>query len=244
MYVDMSGLRRCEQSWDRMRPVAGGRLCAGCDRLIVDFRPMSLAEIAERHGLSEQPVCGIYSPRQLGQTLPSRYPLPIRAAAAAFGTMLCAAAPAAGQTGGAPVTVQPADSASAPAVGAHTRMEAAGRDQPQVRLVIQGTLRMRDGSPVAGAVVAVLEQQLTTTTDAQGRYTLRVPAQGPAPDSIRFMRLGLAPLHHPVPPASAGTITIDAVMDAAAIELTAFYVTGHTQPGILRRLGRAIRSIL
>lgn len=242
MYLDLTALPRCGQRWEGMRPVEGGRLCASCDRVIVDFRRMSPAEIAERHAFSDGPVCGLYSPGQLGQAPPSRRALPVLSAAASLAALLGVAAPAAGQTSGAPVAAQPADSARAPGTRAETRADSVPPADTGVR-VIRGTVRMPDGSPVAGAMVMAQQQRLMTTTDARGEYVLRVAAEHALPESVQFVRLGFAPLDQPLPRDSAGTVRMDAVMDPAVIELSAFYVTGATQPGILRRLGRAIRSV-
>lgn len=58
-------LKKCDEAWDEMTPVAGGRQCAKCDRRIVDFSGMDHREIAFFMAEQEAPVCGFYLPEQL-----------------------------------------------------------------------------------------------------------------------------------------------------------------------------------
>lgn len=60
-------LKKCDQVWDEMTPVSGGRQCAKCDRRIVDFSRMNHREIAFFMAEQEAPVCGFYLPEQLPQ---------------------------------------------------------------------------------------------------------------------------------------------------------------------------------
>lgn len=63
--INLSKLRRCNQYWDEMQPIEGGRLCEKCQNKIIDFRNLSDREIAEIHLQSERPVCGLYRKSQL-----------------------------------------------------------------------------------------------------------------------------------------------------------------------------------
>jgi CarboxypepD_reg-like domain len=58
-------LKKCDQAWDEMAPVAGGRQCAKCDQRIVDFTGMDQREIAFFMAEQEAPSCGFYLPEQL-----------------------------------------------------------------------------------------------------------------------------------------------------------------------------------
>jgi hypothetical protein len=60
-------LKKCDQVWDEMTPVTGGRQCAKCDRRIVDFTGMDHREIAFFMAEQEAPACGFYLPEQLPQ---------------------------------------------------------------------------------------------------------------------------------------------------------------------------------
>lgn len=63
--VNLSKLSRCNQYWDEMTPIEGGRLCTDCNRCIVDFRDKTPHEIAVMHAYKEGALCGIYSEEQL-----------------------------------------------------------------------------------------------------------------------------------------------------------------------------------
>ncbi|MCT4665257.1 MAG: carboxypeptidase-like regulatory domain-containing protein [Flavobacteriales bacterium] len=63
--VNLKELKNCEQSWEQMTEVKGGRLCAKCQNVLIDFRKMSLREIAQVHVFSKDPVCGVYTDFQL-----------------------------------------------------------------------------------------------------------------------------------------------------------------------------------
>lgn len=70
-YFDLSSLRRCDQEWSNMKKMEGGRLCASCNKCIIDFRKKSYHEIARIHAMSENGACGLYTDAQLrGEPLP------------------------------------------------------------------------------------------------------------------------------------------------------------------------------
>ena len=48
-----------------MRPVDGGRLCAECNKSIVDFSKMSWGEIERVQRKNNNSVCGMYLPKQI-----------------------------------------------------------------------------------------------------------------------------------------------------------------------------------
>lgn len=74
---NLARLKKCNQYWDEMEPVAGGRLCGKCDKKIVDFSNMSFTDIAIYMSESKEPVCGFYRPEQLAQTKPAKSKLPL-----------------------------------------------------------------------------------------------------------------------------------------------------------------------
>lgn len=63
--VNLKAIKKCDQIWDEMKPIPGGRQCQLCQKKITDFREKSLKEIAEIHVYSDEPVCGIYTEHQL-----------------------------------------------------------------------------------------------------------------------------------------------------------------------------------
>lgn len=43
--VNLKALKRCDQVWEEMQPIKGGRLCELCNNKITDFRQKSLKEL-------------------------------------------------------------------------------------------------------------------------------------------------------------------------------------------------------
>jgi CarboxypepD_reg-like domain len=74
---NLSRLKKCDQYWDEMNPVLGGRLCNKCDKKIIDFSNMTFTDIAIYMSESKEPVCGFYRPEQLKQFSFSKSKLPI-----------------------------------------------------------------------------------------------------------------------------------------------------------------------
>lgn len=57
--LNLSNIKKCEQIWDDMKVVDGGRLCQKCQNVLIDFRGMNDDEIAFHHIKSDKPVCGL-----------------------------------------------------------------------------------------------------------------------------------------------------------------------------------------
>lgn len=74
---NLSRLKKCDQYWDEMNPVSGGRLCSKCDKKIFDFSNMTFTDIAFYMSESKEPVCGFYLPEQLTQIKTFKSKLPI-----------------------------------------------------------------------------------------------------------------------------------------------------------------------
>jgi len=63
--LNLSQIKKCEQVWNKMELVDGGRLCKKCDKVMIDFRGMDDYEIASIHINSEKVVCGVYDEYRL-----------------------------------------------------------------------------------------------------------------------------------------------------------------------------------
>ncbi len=63
--INLKHLKSCNQDWKSMKEGVSGRVCSKCEKEIIDFRNMSLPELATVHALSDSPVCGVYSKEQL-----------------------------------------------------------------------------------------------------------------------------------------------------------------------------------
>ena len=57
----------CREEWEKFEVVPGGRLCAGCQHIVKDFRDCSMAELREEMK-SGQRVCGRFRKDQLSPT--------------------------------------------------------------------------------------------------------------------------------------------------------------------------------
>lgn len=55
----------CDQLWDDMLPVDGGRVCTACGKVVVDFRNLKWWEIEQAQRDSVVPLCGIYDKQQI-----------------------------------------------------------------------------------------------------------------------------------------------------------------------------------
>ena len=74
---NLTALKKCDQTWDEMKPIFGGRLCAKCDKKIIDFSKMTHSEIAFYMANRSEPICGFYLPEQLPQMTKKKINLPI-----------------------------------------------------------------------------------------------------------------------------------------------------------------------
>lgn len=58
----------CDQSWDRMSPIVGGRFCDSCQRPVIDFTGWSREELIAWFK-REPESCGQFEPHQVDPTL-------------------------------------------------------------------------------------------------------------------------------------------------------------------------------
>lgn len=59
----------CDQSWNDMRPVLGGRHCSSCSKTIIDFSLLTDAEIFAAIHSSKGAICGRFSDDQLNRSI-------------------------------------------------------------------------------------------------------------------------------------------------------------------------------
>jgi ssDNA-binding Zn-finger/Zn-ribbon topoisomerase 1 len=74
---NLTKLKKCNQIWDEMNPIEGGRLCSQCDKKIVDFSNMAFTDIAFFMAESKYPVCGYYLPQQIQEIKKTKSKFPI-----------------------------------------------------------------------------------------------------------------------------------------------------------------------
>ncbi len=245
MRLDLSQLKACDQTWDAMTPLPENRrLCGQCRKSVVDFRGMDEMEIALVHVSSPVPVCGIYSPRQLGQAgarKPAGRALPV-----ALGAWLLGGGAVAAQESPTPAQEQAAYPVSR--VTRSAGEQAARERSPSDTLTVQGRVRMTapDSAPGrlgSGVVVWVKGTTVRTVTDEQGRYHLRWvrSREGGAEDTLVFMGIGLSRKEVPLPPGAHPTL--DVTLEAQLLELSAFYVTAERRPSFWGRIRNAVGSL-
>jgi iron complex outermembrane receptor protein len=104
-------------------------------------------------------------------------------------------APSAPPTQPAPPASVP-DSAAAPAVPENTEAKSVAPTAKPSAGVIEGVVLMQEGeAPIAGASVTLVGTQLSTQTDAEGRFTLAVP---PGQYTIRIESTGFRGAQRPI----------------------------------------------
>jgi hypothetical protein len=244
MQPDLSHLKRCDQPWGRMPPVPGGRACGTCQKTIVDFRGMSGADIALVHARSETPVCGIYSGHRVEPGAGGHWQLrrPASGIAIVVGASLLGTGVAAAPAPPAP-TAEYALLQTRPGQGSKPADVPADVQSPGGdTLTIRGTVRGPGGEPAPGTIVWLTGTDTRTVADSTGAFVLRRVQRNDdvRPDSIVFLRLGYSRTSVAL---GAGTsLSIDAVLEPATPEMTAFYVTAKG-PSRWQRIGRALRSL-
>jgi hypothetical protein len=158
--------KHCGQNWLEMKPTEGGRICAQCDKKIVNFSNMSWSEIEKLQRQNNNAVCGMYSKQQLdnwGQEIPI-YNNSLLKAAAITGLTVTFATSAYGQT------INSADS-----------------------LVIKGKIIDETTSEELPFVNVLLKNnKVGTATDTEGNFklVLRNISSKPMPDTLEVIYIG------------------------------------------------------
>jgi TonB family protein len=82
-------LSPCHEDWQQMTPAPGGRHCASCDRVVVDFTRATTAELAAAQATApDGRVCGKFQRPQLAGGRPVRFGLRTRAFVLALALVL------------------------------------------------------------------------------------------------------------------------------------------------------------
>lgn len=139
--------KHCGQNWLDMTPAEGGRICGGCDKLIVDFTKHTWREIEEVQAANSNAVCGMYTDKQLqhwGQQPPTGNCGKLAASLALFAS-LASVTPANGQQ----------------------------QDSSSVRTVIHGCVSGERGG-VDSVRVSLFGTKYFTLTDNDGNYNFDI----------------------------------------------------------------------
>lgn len=150
---------KCEEDWNTMEPMEKGRLCAACDKCVVDFTPMTDTEIfryfKERRNDS---ICGQFSPDQLNRTI-----RPGMERKSIFLKYKLAASVLLGSLALIPKSV---NAQKQEAFQIEEPLSASGSRQVQIR----GVVKDQEGKPMGGAKIK-FDCVDTVMTDSAGRYS-------------------------------------------------------------------------
>lgn len=177
----------CTQAWDDMQPVQGGRHCASCRKMVVDFTRMTDAQLLDYFNKYQGKVCGRLHADQAGrlivpvQVQPSRW-----WARVAAGLLLALGLSKAtnGQTKQGYNKIEVAPEPIKPVVEDANRPEASGDT-----LEVYGTLKDEKGNPITNATVIIYLDKRScgsTITDFDGHYSLRVAKNNLIQYDVKF----------------------------------------------------------
>jgi hypothetical protein len=200
----------CHESWAAMTPAGPGRHCAACQKTVVDFTHKTDAEILATLRQAAGQTCGRLRPDQLSRplvapTIAPRWRAWLGAALAVGGALGAGRAAAQGRQAnyyaGPQPAASPADSAAHP--------EPSPRAAPaELSTVANGPATLRgtvtdaaSRERLPGVTVLLKGTNMGTSTDADGNFTLPVPASA-APVHLIFSSIGFIRQEQTVAPGS------------------------------------------
>ena len=175
--INLSKVKKCDQSWDEMPQKAGGRLCQKCQNTIVDFRNLSDREVAHIHAFSEGPVCGLYRKRQLKppvKTERSAQSVKWKAASIGLLSLLSVLDLKAQTTPKSPMIELSDDKHAYRGYQVDFDKKEAIVDSLAGRIIISGRLTEVDSTPIIGGMIIVKDHKVGTYSDVDGYYSLEV----------------------------------------------------------------------
>ena len=171
-YINFSELPICDQKWETMPIIEGGRLCEKCNTKMIDFSEMSNLEIIKLHAETEGRVCGYYSPSQLTSPFQEKAELdaPSFLAKAIIGlstlttTLFLNPTPSIAQVS---TEIVPKKNKNNP-----NQIKHPNTGQVQEVIVLKGQLLDEERKPLPYASVYIKETEWGVSTDSQGLFTL------------------------------------------------------------------------
>ena len=161
----------CQQSWEEMIPLPGGRFCRHCEKTVVDFTRMADRDIARLYLRREGRVCGHFRQDQLNKRLPLPAPVSrwqkFRAIGALLSGLLLSGAAAAQTALQQPLII-------VPSIGQKPGLQTASR-------LLKGIVTDEAGEPLIGAAIALAAADgpgrilAGTASLADGRFELKIP---------------------------------------------------------------------
>lgn len=181
-----------------MKPAEGGRICGGCNKLIVDFTKSNWREIEEVQAANNNAVCGMYTDKQLqhwGQQPPANSCSKIAASLALFASLASA---------------MPANA------------------QDSVRTIIRGhVFSVDDGKPYGTAIITLEGTGYRVISDTSGYYEFDITNLSVGMDSPVISYSGLATFDNKLEVGSKrGDIVHNVYLktDIKSLQAVAFYV--------------------
>ena len=204
-----------------MTPTEQGRHCAVCEKVVVDFTTMTEAELKAYFSKRPAMGCGSFRPDQLRTyTLPTEgFRIGWRPALAAIGLGLSAVlAYPSEAVGQIPSTHIPTTS------DRPTQYPKPENPSEMFRIVGQVIGQEEGNWGLAGVTVGVMDKQIVTWTDQNGKFELPIPAKFHHPETvITFNQIGYTPQEYTLAELQqqiqSGGIQIRMLLDYEALSL-------------------------
>jgi len=183
--INLSRLKKCQQKWEDMDAVDGGRLCRTCSKVIVDLRRSSPEDIRKMHILHPNSLCGVYNEYHFSEE--EKKPFLGSKEFALLGISLLPLISSAQ----ADQTAKPKTEQSPIIERKNYQVERLVRPNQSDSVFISGSVveRLSDGSkqPIPFASVFIPELDMGTTTSADGFFEINLSLLKNVPDTVTVM---------------------------------------------------------
>ncbi|WP_400192667.1 carboxypeptidase-like regulatory domain-containing protein [Hymenobacter sp. B81] len=173
--VSLAVPQPCSESWAAMSPAAGGRHCAACQKVVIDFTQKTDAELLAFLRQRPGPTCGRFAAGQLNRPLqPAVTPAPWRSWLAAAVTLLGVRELAAENA----QAQQPrAEQRQVPMQAWPIEVERTAATSVGYSVIRGRVVDGSDSTGLPGATVLISNTQLRVTTNADGTFQLLSPSE-------------------------------------------------------------------
>ncbi len=187
-------ISNCQENWDNMTPLNGGRFCHNCEKKVYDFTDMNKDEIIELQWRNNFSLCGMYSDKSF-ERRPSAFKMPklkLKPTMAA-GALVAGLAqlPLQSQSTELPKIEQTEYSSL------NENIESIVKE----RLIMGKVIDKENGESLIGAVVILKGTDLGAATDFDGNFEFRYRYSGnieDSCDSLEFRYIGYKTIIVPI----------------------------------------------
>lgn len=230
MYLTIN--KPCQKDWNSLSPTEQGKFCTSCQREVIDFAPFSLSEIKQFLEQQEGELCGSFYASQMDAFNKRYQPFPtssrVKQWAAAAVLTAVVTLPSFGQTNTSLPHQETNIITSSPKIASATTQQSSKAPT----IVLSGrVLDPTSKEPLVAAIVWVKGTEISSTTDAQGFFSLRVPPSEEA-IAIDISLSGYTTMTHQIVPNKKRTGLVIAIKPIAPIEAKEVIVeekTVHTR---------------